>query len=93
VALIRDVGKRNDAQAVAFWRDTIPAGFTQRPGTKCRRTAGQIRADKSMVTIEPSFAVLGYARMAPVHSPSPISGRIRSRRGDTAGERAPGSAG
>ena len=29
-------------KAVAFWRDGIPAGFEQKPGTRSRRVAGQI---------------------------------------------------
>lgn len=53
-------GDPDGAQVVAFWRDKIPDGFTQRPGTKSRRIAGQIRTDISKVTIEPSFSVLGY---------------------------------
>jgi hypothetical protein len=50
----------NGAQVVAFWREKIPNGFTQKPGTKSRRIADQVRTDISKVTIEPSAAVLGY---------------------------------
>lgn len=46
--------------AVAFWRDGIPEGFQQKPGTKSRRIADQIRIDISQLTIEPSPNVLGY---------------------------------
>ncbi len=53
-------GDPGGAQVVAFWRDKIPDDFQQRPGTKSRRIAGQIRTDISRVTIEPSFSVLGY---------------------------------
>ena len=53
-------GDPNGAQVVAFWRDKIPDGFKQKPGTKSRRIADQIRTDISKVTIEPSAAVLGY---------------------------------
>ena len=53
-------GDSNGAQVVAFWRDKIPVDFTQKPGTKSSRIAGQIRTDISRVTIEPSAAVLGY---------------------------------
>jgi hypothetical protein len=53
-------GDPNGAQVVAFWRDKIPDDFQQRPSTKSRRIAGQIRTDISKVTIEPSFSVLGY---------------------------------
>ena len=46
--------------AVAFWRDEIPAGFAQKGGTKSRRIADQQRLDISKLTIEPSPEVLGY---------------------------------
>lgn len=48
------------SNAVAFWRDSIPEGFVQKPGTKSRRIADQIRIDISQLTIEPSPNVLGY---------------------------------
>lgn len=47
------------ANVVAFWRDKIPDGFKQKPGTKSARIADQIRTDISKVTIEPSPTVLG----------------------------------
>lgn len=46
--------------AVAFWRDEIPADFQQKPGTKSRRIADQARIEISQLTIEPSPNVLGY---------------------------------
>jgi hypothetical protein len=46
--------------AVAFWRDAIPANFKQKPGTKSRRIADQARIEISQLTIEPSPNVLGY---------------------------------
>lgn len=46
--------------AVAFWRDDIPADFKQKPGTKSRRIADQVRIEISQLTIEPSPNVLGY---------------------------------
>ncbi len=45
---------------VAFWRDAIPADFTQKPGTTSRRIADQARIEISHLTIEPSPNVLGY---------------------------------
>jgi len=45
---------------VAFWRDAIPDGFQQKPGTLSRRIADQIKIDISTLTIEPSPNVLGY---------------------------------
>jgi len=46
--------------AVAFWRDAIPEDFRQKPGTKSRRIADQIRIDITRRTVEPSPEVLGY---------------------------------
>src|SRR5262249_49144032 len=37
------------ANLVAFWRDEVPADFRQKPGTKSRRIADQIRTDISRV--------------------------------------------
>lgn len=45
---------------VAFWREAIPDGFVQKPGTLSRRIADQIKIDISSLTIEPSPNVLGY---------------------------------
>ncbi|MRG55903.1 hypothetical protein GF108_09945 [Phyllobacterium sp. SYP-B3895] len=45
---------------VAFWRDAIPDGFQQKPGTLSRRIADQIKIHISSLTIEPSPNVLGY---------------------------------
>ena len=44
---------------VAFWRDRIPDGFVQKPGTHSRRIADQIRTDIAKTTIEQSPNVLG----------------------------------
>jgi hypothetical protein len=45
---------------VAFWREAIPDGFKQKPGTLSRRIADQIKIDISTLTIEPSPNVLAY---------------------------------
>lgn len=51
---------------VAFWRDEIPAGFTQRPGTKSNRIADQIQVTCGLpgstpyVQSEQSVVALGY---------------------------------
>jgi hypothetical protein len=45
---------------VACWRDEIPEDFEQKPGAKSRRIADQIPIELSLLTIEPSPAVLGY---------------------------------
>jgi len=57
--LIADAAE-SGANAVAFWRDEIPADFKQKPGTKSRRIADQARIEISKLTIEPSPNVLGY---------------------------------
>ncbi len=58
---------------VAFWRNDIPEGFAQKPGTKSRRIADQRRIDISQLTIEPSPNVLGYG-VAVINSsyPEPV---------------------
>jgi hypothetical protein len=43
---------RNGTNLVGFWRDEIPEDFKQKPGTKSRRIADQIRIDISKLTIE-----------------------------------------
>ena len=60
LVLIAD-GDREGTNVVAFWRDEIPGDFKQKPGTKSRRIADQIRTDISKLTIECSFNVLGYS--------------------------------
>lgn len=50
---------------VAFWRDEIPADFTQQAGTKSRRIAGQMKVNFGQDQLEEaqseqSVAVLGY---------------------------------
>ena len=59
LVVISDADK-NGANLVAFWRDGIPAGFKQKPGTKSARIADQIRIDFSKLTLEVSPQVLGY---------------------------------
>src|ERR1700734_64483 len=45
---------------VALWREKIPDGFKQKPGTLSPRIADQIKIDISTLTIEPSPNVLAY---------------------------------
>jgi hypothetical protein len=59
LVLIADAAE-SGTNAVAFWRDEIPADFEQKPGTKSRRIADQARIEISQLTIEPSPNVLGY---------------------------------
>ena len=53
-------GDEKGANLVAFWRDRIPPGFKQKPGTKSARIADQIPLEISKATVEPSPEVLGY---------------------------------
>jgi hypothetical protein len=45
---------------VAFWRDAIPTGFVQKPGTTSGRVADQTRIDIAHYTLEVAPVVLGY---------------------------------
>ncbi len=74
-------GSPDGAQLVAFWRDEIPEGFAQKPGTKSRRIADQIRIEDSPLTVEASPVVYGngvlvidstYPEAAPVPFPMQI---------------------
>ena len=47
-------GSPDGANLVAFWRDDIPNGFKQKPGTLSRRIADQIPVGISATTIEAS---------------------------------------
>jgi hypothetical protein len=58
LVLISD-GHPDGAQLVAFWRESIPEGFEQKPGTRSRRIADQIRIRVSPTTVEASPAVYG----------------------------------
>ncbi len=58
LVLVSD-GHPGGAQLVAFWRDEIPADFVQKPGTRSRRIADQIRLRVSPLTVEASPAVHG----------------------------------
>ncbi|MEH6605029.1 MAG: hypothetical protein V7711_05580 [Pseudomonadales bacterium] len=68
-------GSAEGANVVAFWRDEIPADFTQKPGTKSARIADQIPLTISKTTIEASPVVYGNGVLV-VNStypePSPI---------------------
>ena len=75
LVIISDANE-NGTNLVAFWRDKIPADFKQKPGTKSRRIADQIRIDVSYLTIEASSAAMGYGVLVlngtyPEPSPTP----------------------
>jgi hypothetical protein len=77
LVLISD-GHEDGANLVAFWRDEIPAGFTQKPGTRSRRIADQIRLRVSPLTVEASPAVYGFGVAVlnstyPDSAPAPLS--------------------
>ncbi|WP_454763687.1 hypothetical protein [Cupriavidus campinensis] len=56
----------NRMKLVAFWRDQVPAGFQQRPGTRSNRIADQIQvtcglpADTPFIQSEQSVVGMGY---------------------------------
>ncbi len=57
-------GNPDNARVVAFWREDIPAGFKQKPGTATRRIADQIPLSISKTTIESSLVVYGNGVLA-----------------------------
>lgn len=63
---------------VAFWRDDIPEGFEQKPGTKSRRIADQMKVTFGKENLEraqseQSVAVYGYGAMVVNNTlPSPL---------------------
>ena len=59
LVIIADADEKG-TNLVAYWRDEIPVGFKQKPGTVSRRIADQISITVSFLTIEPSPNVLGY---------------------------------
>jgi hypothetical protein len=74
-------GSPAGANLVAFWRDDIPADFTQKPGTLSRRIADQIPIGISKTTIEASPVTHGNGVLV-VNStypePGPIPGDLIS---------------
>ena len=73
LVLIADAAEEG-THLVAFWRETIPDDFVQKPGTLSRRIADQIRIDISKLTIEPSPNALGYgAAVINGSYPAPLS--------------------
>ena len=71
-------GSPDGAQLVAFWRDGIPSDFVQKPGTRSRRIADQIRLTISPLTVEASPAAYGTGVIVlnstyPDSAPAPLS--------------------
>jgi hypothetical protein len=71
-------GSPDGAQLVAFWRDAIPEGFVQKPGTRSRRIADQIRLRVSPLTVEASPAIHGTGVIVlnstyPDSAPAPLN--------------------
>ena len=69
---------------VAFWRDSIPSGFVQIPGTASRRIAGQIQATcgfsplPEWIQSEQSVVVSGYGAFVVNNIPQTVSSDIQS---------------
>ena len=74
-------GSPQGANLVAFWRDAIPPGYKQQPGTLSRRIAGQIPIEISDTTIEASLVTHGNGVLV-VNStypdPAPVPGDLIS---------------
>ena len=68
-------GNPDNAQVVAFWRNDIPPGFEQKPGTRSRRIADQIPFTLSKTTVEASPVVYGNGVLV-VNSTYPEPGPI-----------------
>lgn len=68
-------GNPDNAQIVAFWRNKIPSGFEQKPGTQSRRIADQIPFRLSKTTVEASPVVYGNGVLV-VNSTYPEPGPI-----------------
>jgi hypothetical protein len=71
-------GHPDGAQLVAFWRHEIPEGFVQKPGTRSRRIADQIRIRVSPTTVEASPVIYGDGVLVlnttyPESAPAPLS--------------------
>ena len=69
---------------VAFWRDKVPEGFVQKPGTASRRIAGQIQVTCGFATLpewiqsEQSVVVSGYGAFVVNNIPQTVDTAIRS---------------
>ena len=69
---------------VAFWRDNIPEGFVQKPGTESRRMAGQIKVTCGFTTLpewiqsEQSVVVSGYGAFVVNNIPQTVDTAIQS---------------
>jgi hypothetical protein len=71
-------GSPDGAQLVAFWRNAIPEDFVQKPGTRSRRIADQIRLRVSPLTVEASPAAYGSGVIVlnstyPDSAPAPLN--------------------
>jgi hypothetical protein len=71
-------GSPDGAQLVAFWRDAIPEDFVQKPGSRSRRIADQIRLRVSPLTVEASPAAYGTGVIVlnstyPESAPAPLN--------------------
>jgi hypothetical protein len=74
LVVVSDAGEQ--IKVIAFWRDEIPQGFKQKPGTKSRRIADQLPLKiKVPATIEWSPHVYGNGVMMMASAwPNPVKG-------------------
>ncbi len=70
---------------VAFWRDAIPEGFVQKPGTASRRIAGQIQATFGLpaplpewLQSEQSVVVSGYGAFVVNNLPTTVDPELQA---------------
>jgi predicted secreted protein len=70
---------------VAFWRDNIPEGFVQKPGTQSRRIAGQIQvtcgytALPEYIQSEQSVVVDGYGAFVVNNIPATVDPELKNK--------------
>jgi len=84
LVVITDGAKR--MKLVAFWRDAIPEGFVQKPGTASRRVAGQIAVTCGLSTplpewiqSEQSVVVSGYGAFVVNNMPRTVDPAIQGQ--------------
>ena len=83
LVVITDGAKR--MKLVAFWRDEIPLGFEQKPGTASRRIAGQIPVTCGLrsplpewVQTEQSVVVSGYGAFVVNNMPTTVDPELQA---------------
>ncbi len=84
LVVITDGAKR--MKLVAFWRDAIPEGFVQKPGTASRRVAGQIQVTcgfsaplPEWIQSEQSVVVSGYGAFVVNNLPETVDAALQGQ--------------